>query len=41
VEQRENGKAGELEVRQPFELKDFGPSEAVDRFRHMVVGKKK
>ena len=28
-----NGKDGEIEVRQLFELDDFGPSEAVDRFR--------
>lgn len=32
------GKAGEIEVRQLFELDDFGPSEAVDRFREMGVG---
>lgn len=30
-----DGKAGEIEVRQLFELEDFGPSEAVDRFKHM------
>jgi hypothetical protein len=35
------GKQGEIEVRQLFELEDFGPSEAVDRFREMGVGKKK
>jgi hypothetical protein len=35
-----DGKAGEIEVRQMFELEDFGPSEAVDRFREMGVGKK-
>ena len=29
---------GEIEVRQLFELDDFGPSEAVDRFRRMDVG---
>jgi hypothetical protein len=35
------GKDAEIEVRQLFELEDFGPSEAVDRFRKMGVGKKK
>jgi hypothetical protein len=35
------GKEGEIEVRQLFELEDFGPSEAVDRFREMGVGTKK
>ncbi len=34
------GKDGEIEVRQFFELEDFGPSEAVDRFREMDIGKK-
>jgi hypothetical protein len=34
-------KDGEIEVRQLFELEDFGPSEAVERFRKMGVGKKK
>ena len=29
------GKEGEIEVRQFFELEDFGPSEAVDRAREM------
>lgn len=29
------GKAGEIEVRQLFELDDFGPSAAVDRFREL------
>lgn len=29
------GKDGEIEVRQLFELEDFGPSEAVERFREM------
>jgi hypothetical protein len=33
-----DGKDGEIEVRQLFELDDFGPSEAVDRFRKMDVG---
>jgi len=36
-----DGKAGEIEVRQFFELEDFGPSEAVDRFREMGIGAKK
>ena len=31
------GKDGEIEVRQVFELEDFGPSEAVDRFRDMDI----
>jgi hypothetical protein len=34
-----DGKQGEIEVRQLFELEDFGPSEAVDRFRDMGIGK--
>ncbi len=29
---------GEIEVRQLYELDDFGPSEAVDRFRKLYVG---
>lgn len=33
-----DGKEGEIEVRQLFELDDFGPSEAVDRFRELSVG---
>ena len=36
-----DGKEGEIEVRQLFELEDFGPSEAVDRLRKMGVGAKK
>jgi len=36
-----DGKAGEIEVRPFFELEDFGPSEAVDRFREMCAGTKK
>jgi len=36
-----DGKQGEIEVRQLFELEDFGPSEAVERFREMGVGAKK
>ena len=34
------GAEGEIEVRQLFELDDFGPSEAVDRFREMGRPKK-
>ena len=30
----------EIEVRQLFELEDFGPSEAIERFREMGVGTK-
>ena len=33
-----DGKAGEIEVRQLFELEDFGPSESVERFRDMGIG---
>ena len=36
-----DGKQGEIEVRQLFELQDFGPSEAVERFREMGVGTRK
>jgi hypothetical protein len=36
-----DGKEGEIEVRQLFELEDFGPSEAVERFRDIGVGAKK
>jgi hypothetical protein len=32
-----DGKEGEIEVRQLFELEDFEPSEAVERFRDMGV----
>lgn len=32
------GKDGEIEVRQLFELEDFGPSEAIERFREMGIG---
>jgi hypothetical protein len=35
------GKDGEIEVRQMFELDDFGPTEAVDRFRKMGIGAEK
>ena len=34
------GKDCEIEVRQLFELEDFGPSEAVERFREMGIGGK-
>jgi len=34
-----DGKTGEIEVREFFELEDFGPSEAVGRFREMGLGK--
>ena len=33
-----DGTEGEIEVRQLFELDDFAPSEAVDRFRKLDVG---
>ncbi len=33
-----DGKAAQIEVRQLFELEDFGPSEAIDRFRELGVG---
>jgi hypothetical protein len=36
-----DGKDGEIEVRQLFELEDFGPSEAIERFREMGVGTQK
>ena len=35
------GRDGEIEVRQLFELDDFGPSEAVERFREMGIGTRK
>lgn len=35
-----DGKEGEIEVRQLFELEDFGPSEAIERFREMGLGTK-
>lgn len=35
-----DGGEGEIEVRQLFELEDFGPGEAVDRFRDMGIGTK-
>ena len=33
-----DGKDGEIEVRQLFELEDFGKSEAIDRFKEMGLG---
>ena len=33
-----DGGVGEIEVRQLFELEDFGPSEAVDRIRDLGMG---
>ena len=35
------GKDAEIEVRQLFELEDFGPSKEIDRFRDMGVGTKR
>jgi hypothetical protein len=32
---------GEIEIRQLFEVEDFGPSEAMQRFREMGVGTEK
>ena len=31
-----DGKVGEIEIRQLFELEDFEPSEAIDRFRELT-----
>jgi hypothetical protein len=36
-----DGKVAEIEVRQQYELEDFPPSEAVERFRDMGVGSQK
>ncbi|MDK9706580.1 MAG: YciI family protein [Desulforhopalus sp.] len=36
-----DGKAGEIEVRQLFELEDFGESEGVERFRKIGAGTEK
>ena len=33
-----DGKDGEIEVRQLFELEDFGESEVIDRFKEMGLG---
>jgi hypothetical protein len=35
------GKKAEIEVRQLYELEDFGPIEAIDRFREIGVGARK
>ena len=35
-----DGQEGEIEVRQLFELEDFPPSEAIERFRELGVGTK-
>ena len=35
-----DGREAEIEVRQLFELEDFAPGEAVDRFREMGVARK-
>ena len=35
------GKESEIEVRQLFELEDFGPSESIERFRGMGIATKK
>ena len=36
-----DGKEGEIEVRQLFELDDFGPGESIERFRQMGVGEQR
>jgi len=36
-----DGKQGEIEVRPLFELEDFAPLEAIERFREMGVGQEK
>jgi len=36
-----DGREAEIEVRQFFELQDFAPGEAVERFREMEIGKTK
>ena len=33
-----DGKQGQIEVRQFFELEDFAPSDAIERFREMGIG---
>ena len=35
-----DGKPGEIEVRQLYELEDFAPSESIDRLRQVKVGPK-
>ncbi|MEW6683812.1 MAG: YciI family protein [Nitrospirota bacterium] len=36
-----DGKEAEIEVRELYELEDFAPSESVERFRDLELGKKK
>lgn len=36
-----DGRVGQIEVRQFFELEDFAPSEVIERFREMGIGTKK
>ena len=36
-----NGRKAEIEVRQLYELEEFGPVEAIERFREMGIGEKK
>ena len=36
-----DGRKGEIEVRQLFELEDFTPSKAIERFRRLDAGTKK
>ena len=36
-----DGKEAEIEVRQLFELEDFGPSEAIERFRELAAAKQR
>jgi len=36
-----DGRQGEIEVRQLFELEDFAPSAAIERFREMDIGIRK
>jgi hypothetical protein len=35
------GKDAEIEIRELFELEDFQPSEAIERFREIGVGRQK
>lgn len=35
-----DGRQAEIEVRQLFELEDFAPGEAVERFREIGIGSK-
>jgi hypothetical protein len=36
-----NGRKAEVEVRQLYELEDFGPVEAIERFREMGIGEQR